>query len=453
MLWSLFFLFSLPIQEEHTIDEIVSVDVVLLDVLVLDDQGLPITDLQANDFEIFENKRPVSRNYFEVVDLRKPTLQPLSDDDPLMQTMVLVLDLTRADVRNTRHCFQEIRHFLQDQPATLPMQMLIFSTDYGMVTKGFTTDRIAALDDFTQFEVNFLDRREQLPAFHEQFSLMDLEREIRSCIPKTVNAPSAFRATSATEMAKNCIRQAFDRFSRNQDQRSRLTLESLERVFASLAGIEGMKSVYLVTPGLTTYPGKAGAQLATRYMQSFTTQQNANLFGRIGGSSAPGVPVGTAGTDTFDFNAILNSRAPRSNEYIVGNLEKQVLRLAHMALTTRTTIHTFTLPQNFLLDRRSHDFSRAEANNLQIDHAYTTFSDELNQGHSELSSATGGLHIREKALGKNLATTLSRTKFYYVLGYAKPKRSKKGFRQIQIKIHRDHAQVHHQRGYYRLKHR
>jgi len=65
-------------EDEGTYVETVDVTVVNLDVYVTDKKGVPITGLTRDDFEIFENGRPVAiSNFFAVEDRRR-----LADDEP-----------------------------------------------------------------------------------------------------------------------------------------------------------------------------------------------------------------------------------------------------------------------------------------------------------------------------------------------------------------------------------
>ena len=445
---SVLLLFGILAQQERAIDEIVRVDIVTLDLLALDDQGQPITDLRREDFEIYDHRRKVSIEFFDIVNFDRAEVA--KDQDPLMQTMVLLLDLGSSALPTIRNSLQEVRSFLSGLPQPLPLQLLIFSMDYGMVTQGFTTDKVTALDDFTQFEVNFLDRVEQRPNYHEQFSITRMEQELQNCIPRTLNASPAFRSSSAVTMAKNCMRLAFERFSSVQSNRSLAVLGSLENVLLSLAQIEGLKTLYLLSPGISTHPGKSSALLASRYNQSLNSGQP-SLFGKTGAGNTPGIPAGNQGGDPLDLNSQLNARAPKATNFSVTPLEKEVQRLAHMALTTRTVIHSFTLPHNYLLDRRGAPFEQLETKNVQVHSAYAGFSGELDEGTHEISRLTGGLHFREDAIGDRLESVMAKTRFYYVLGYAKPERSRKGFRGIRVECKRKGVNLHHHGGYFARK--
>lgn len=447
--WFFLLLAGTLIQQPSTIDEVLRVDVVVLDVLVTDEHGTSIGDLTVNDFTIFENRRKVTPNYFEAIRFDHSPQKMATDADPLMQTMVLLMDFSRMNIPNTKSALTEIRAFLSQQPKQFPFQVLIYSFETGMVTKGFSRDKVAILDDFTQFEIGFLDRREKYPNYHEQFSLVALERELQTCMPKMSNAPSAWRSNGANIMGQNCIRAAFDQYARKQNNQTQNLLNGLDTVLNALARIEGLKSVYLVGPGISIEPGKSGSFLATRFFQNINRSQNSSLLGRTSANIAPGVPVG--GNSTEDLNTLLNNRAPKATNFSTFHLGTELQNLAHKALSTRTVVHTFGLSHNYQLDRRGSNVNSSGELKTQWDSSYVNFSEELQSGMAEISQMTGGMNHRPKDLGQALTNTLETTKTYYVLGYPKKRHQKKGFHTIRVVCKKDNARVHHQQGFFRSK--
>lgn len=448
MIWYLLILHTLSFQSELTIDEVTQIDVTLVDVLVLDAKGNPIRDLQQQDFRVYENQKQVSLNYFEVMDFRDPARLEPSQNDPEMQTLILILDLARMDLPATRTTLQAVRFFLEQQPSLFPAQTMLYSFDTGRITAGFLRDKAAILDDFTQFEINFLNRREALPALHEPFHLATLERELHQCVPKMQRAPSAWQSSSAGTMGRNCLLVAYDQFRNRHQQQSEAILSGFTQVLSSLSGIEGLKSVYLVSPGFSLAPCETASHLASRYLQTVSTSQRTGLFSS--GSLAPGVQTEGSTSASLDLNQILNSRAPVANVFTTHNFERELLELAHHAFLNRTVIHTFSVTQNLLSERQNHAFANAEATYSALAGTYQNFAAELDYGLQALSSATGGLHCRNKHIGQHLQETFQSSSVYYVLGYSPPLRKGKKHHRLRVECTRPDTVVYTQSGFFRL---
>ncbi|MGB5512895.1 MAG: VWA domain-containing protein, partial [Thermoanaerobaculia bacterium] len=148
-------------EDEGTYVETVDVTVVNLDVYVTDKKGEPITGLARDDFEIFENGRPVAiSNFFAVEDRQPVEAQPpaavaepeapaipgmpeeqqfaLPDDQRL--SLVIYVDNFNIRPFNRNRVFRRLRDFLIEKISTHDQVMLVTYDRSLHMRHDFTSD-------------------------------------------------------------------------------------------------------------------------------------------------------------------------------------------------------------------------------------------------------------------------------------------------------------------------
>lgn len=129
---------------------------VLLDVVVTDAKGDPVTGLKREDFQVFEDKQPQRISSFEppaAHDLPPPVRPgaPFNPDDTQSYgqspVTVLVLDELNTHYADTDFARRSIREFLQARPATLnePTMLLTLGDTKFHLLQDFTRSRDALL--------------------------------------------------------------------------------------------------------------------------------------------------------------------------------------------------------------------------------------------------------------------------------------------------------------------
>jgi len=149
-----------PSQAPHTATLTVTARLVVLDVVVTDKDGNPVTDLQRSDFTVFEDGKQQRIASFEppsahvlppalaasadptaVFDAAKPAAFGLSP------VTVLVLDQLNTQFADSSFARQSLRDYLVQQPALLaqPTTLLTVYDNHFKLVKAYTRDRDALL--------------------------------------------------------------------------------------------------------------------------------------------------------------------------------------------------------------------------------------------------------------------------------------------------------------------
>lgn len=256
--------------EELFIDQ-VDVNVVNIDVYVTDKKGNRITGLTKDDFELYEDKRPVQiTNFFEVrggervgAPTQRERVEPLpteiqipgvfqARDVPEEQRLHLVVYVDNFNIRpiNRNRILGDLRRFLIEELRPEDRVMVVSYDRSLHVRQGFTSDmRLAAkatmeLEMITGYAVTRDSERRRA---------LDLIEEARS----TFEAQSAARS-----------------YAQSMENDLTFTLRSLREIVDSLAGLPGRKMILYVSDGI---PWVAGQDLYLAIDQKFTDESTSTL--------------------------------------------------------------------------------------------------------------------------------------------------------------------------------
>ncbi len=442
------FFFPFVLQDEPFVDETLQVEYVVLDVFAHGEDGAPVTDLAATDFAVWDDKRRVDIETFQVLDFREPPFargnQP-AEVDPVQQTMILIMDFALAGPEEVQRAIIEIQDFLIAMEERQDLQIFIISLEKGFVTQGFTSNPDQALSDLMAFEAGLADDLQQNALNARQFSLVSLEANLGSCFTKSMKTSDQFGPGSASSVVAPCLESAYNVYTEAQTRGSNQILGLLGKVMTWLSRVKGLKSLYFVSPGLSVYPGRSGAGLAQDYLSAVEGKVSGGSFTNISSINRTSPNPGDRADDPFlEFDA----RTRKMTGFQHESLESRYRAVAHLALAQRMVLHTFTLPKDHRLDRQKGSFAQSGTQLIDSSQAYQAFDKELEEGLVRLATTTGGVHVNNPALADAIQKTVQDRRFYYVLGYPKSAKGKLKFREIRIECQREGVSLGYHAGYY-----
>ncbi len=248
------------VAQEEGFVEAVDVRVVNVEVFVTDKRGNPITGLTADDFEIFEDGRKVAITNFYAVEGRQrvePSIGAEADTAPRVassepvpmferrQRLHLVVYVDNFNIRpfNRNRVFRRLRTFLREHVSEDDRVMLVSYDRSLNLRQPFTND--ASLINSALFELEDVsghgvhadsERRRMLQAIEDAEEPADAMLQLRPYAESLYNDLS-------------------------------FTLDALEEMIESLAGLEGRKAILYVSDGV---PMKAGEELFYMVQQKFS---------------------------------------------------------------------------------------------------------------------------------------------------------------------------------------
>jgi len=256
--------------EEIFVDQ-VDVNVVNIEVYVTDKKGNRITGLTEDDFELYEDKRPVQiTNFFEVrggervgAPEEREQVEPLpteirmpgmfqAHEVPEEQRLHLVVYVDNFNIRpmNRNRILGDLRRFLIEKLKPEDRVMVVSYDRSLHVRQGFTSDmRLAAkatmdLEMITGYAVT-----------------RDSER--RRALDLIEEAQSTFEAQSAARS-----------YAQSVENDLTFTLRSLREIVDSLAGLPGRKMILYVSDGI---PWVAGQDVYLAIDHKFTNESTTVL--------------------------------------------------------------------------------------------------------------------------------------------------------------------------------
>ncbi|MEE8524903.1 MAG: VWA domain-containing protein, partial [Thermoanaerobaculia bacterium] len=236
---------------EGSFTDSVDVNVVNIEVFVTDGKGNPLTGLGREDFEIFEDGRPVSITNFYAVEDRRPAAAsdeaPAADagDDlvagrvsrlpriPEDQRLHLVLYVDNFNIRpfNRNRVFARLREFLRKLDPQDRVMLVTYDRSIH-IRHRFThraADVAAAL-----FEI------EELSGF-----ALQAERQRRTVLDMIEDADEA-----------SSVRGRVRQYASSVNNDLRFSLDALRDIITSLAGLPGRKALMYVSDGLPMIPAQ-----------------------------------------------------------------------------------------------------------------------------------------------------------------------------------------------------
>lgn len=144
----------LPQEPEPSVTIRQTVQRVILDVMVRDDDGKPVHGLKADDFSITEDKQPQRVLSFDVYDFDKPSISRAPNAPPLPPHVfenipatpergplyVMLLDLVNTEMEDQMRGRQQVLKFIRNKPPGTRFALFVTS-DKLYLAQGFTDDK------------------------------------------------------------------------------------------------------------------------------------------------------------------------------------------------------------------------------------------------------------------------------------------------------------------------
>jgi len=387
--------------------ETVDVTVVNVDVHVTDKKGNPIKGLTKEDFEVFENGRPVViSNFFVVEDGRPQTapgpskpkdraaqepappvaLRPEVSPVPEDQRLHLVIYVDNFNIRpfNRNRVFRRLREFLQGKLSRGDRVMLVSYDRSLHVRREFTSDpqliasALFDLESLSGFGVQAdSDRREMVEAIEEAQS----SREV-------------------TWRARQYAESAFNDLS--------FSIDALKETLTWLAGLPGRKAILYVSDGLPMVPGE-------------------DLFYMINEKFS-------------DQSGILST----AREF---DASRRFMELVALANSNRVTLYTIDasglrVPQTYTAQQASVGRDGVQSTGESV------YAHNIQAPLRMLADETGGQAIyNTNDVGPGLDRVASDFETYYSLGYTPGHGGTGRFYKIKVKVQRKGLRVRYREGY------
>lgn len=233
----------------------VDVNVVNVDVYVTDKSGDPVTGLTADDFEVFENGKPVAITNFYAIEDRQvksapapageseaaappeaPAVpEPVADEGlPEEQRLSIIVYVDNLNIRphNRRRVLQDVRSFLRHELGPQDRVMLVAYNRSLKVKVPFTTD----VDRVVQglFELDEVTGE----GVHADSDRRDVLRRIED---SQSGSEAMLWAETHAESVKSDLQ---------------FTIDALRELVSSLAGLPGRKAILHVSDGLPMIPAE-----------------------------------------------------------------------------------------------------------------------------------------------------------------------------------------------------
>ena len=240
-------------KDQEPFVDVVNVSVVNVDVYVTDKQGRPVTGLTKEDFQLFENKRPVEITNFYAVDEGRPTTPPEEVaaaaaapapahpgqeaeqvKTPAEQRLSLIVYIDNFNLRpfNRNRVMSELRAFIGQKLSKGDQLMLVTYDRELHVRRHFTNDSsliARAMSDLEKISAQGVhadsERRDVLQRIEDSRTVGEAEGYARSYAESTYNDLS-------------------------------FTIDALKKMIDALAGMPGRKAVLYVSDGLQMIAGQ-----------------------------------------------------------------------------------------------------------------------------------------------------------------------------------------------------
>ncbi len=226
--------------------ESIEVSVVNLDVYVTDKKGQPLTGLKKEDFQVFEDGKPVEISNFFAESRGTEPASPASSgpgpsvapERPVSQRLRLVVfvDDVNLTPANRMRILQSVGHFLHAELKPGDEVMLVRYDQQLSIRRQFTSDLKVVDADIEEILKLPSDVR------HYEKSLADAIQKINF-------------SRSGGEMVGTVVEGAISSWAGEESIMAQGSLDALDSVVSWLAGVPGRKAILYVSDGLPLTPG------------------------------------------------------------------------------------------------------------------------------------------------------------------------------------------------------
>lgn len=255
---------------------------VLVDVVVLDKDGKPVSGLKKEDFRVFEDGKPQTVNYFESAfpasgaaatvthtPLPPNTFTNIPAVAPNNAVNVLMMDGLNTNMGDQVYVHKEMVRFLASIPPDTRIGILLLS-EHLRIIQGITQDSTLLRAALARLAAN-----------PTQSALMNTigeneaqEGAVNMIMQQGIDTGSTQVQASATALQNFLAQQ--NTFQTNM--RSMMTMEALQTIARYLAGIPGRKNLIWFAG---SFPACLGTDCPTSYMEAYKKTVDALANARV----------------------------------------------------------------------------------------------------------------------------------------------------------------------------
>lgn len=396
----------------------VDVNVINVEVFVTDRDGNRVRGLTAEDFEIFEDGRPVELTNFYAVD-RQPRVDtnlasdralvqgdtpPVLEELPEDQQLNLVVYIDNFNLRpgSRNRVLAQMEGFVEDRLSQGDRVMFVTFNRSIEVLTPFTSDR-AEIDEGIRRVRKMAGSRELVEADRRE-------------VMRDIN----FYALGSQRDPESSYEAAIDRvrsFVEQAEERLEQSSEGLRSITRSLSGLPGRKAVLYVSDGISQLPGQ---ELYTMVFNTFS-----NAVAATGGRQV------ARATESFDFYR------PDLFEGIVADANAH--QVTFYTLDARGSTGTS------LLSAENETLGTEGAGMAELDSVRNA---NLVAPMVNMAERTGGTAIRNT---NNFDDALARVgrdfDSFYSLGFRSPRGGDGNYHEIDVRVKREGLTARHRSGY------
>lgn len=404
-----------PPEEVPPLVEEISVEVVNVDVVVTDDKGRPVTGLTADDFVVYEDgeERPVS-NFFSFRnggllldgEERVEERENRWPDNRMRRRMAILFDNNSLEKRDRQRAIEQMERFVLEQFDGTYEWAVIAYDEHLQLMQPFTSDKttvLGALGRVGDLPIPVRRRRASDATMLEQIPVMsraDFRRGRRGI--DQITQELTMRDFDLRERMSEGL-QIFDR-----------TTAAILQTMRAHMGLDGRKSLVLVTGALGTLPG--GEQLIGR-----------------------GLPT-SGGDDRADQEvAVMHSELLRRYEAIV-------------KMANASGFSIYPISADALMQANS-SYVDAERNpTLAFSASFGDVSADIDVDTASRTMAdnTGGRYYSTTHFYDAFDDIDDRTANSYVLGFTTDHAPEGKYHDVRVRTKRKGLQVFHREGYMHL---
>ena len=265
-------------DDDFTFFDTLDVHVVNVEVVVTGPDGAPVLGLTKDDFELFEDGRPVEIvNFYSVADAPPTALTPRADSGsprdvrpPDQQLhLALFLDGMSLEASNRRRVLDAVREFFNYQLAR-PTSVVVATFDGNLEIESLPSVRPDDLEEVIS-RLEKAATRGSLRELERRALLADMDRVdfggfgAGGVLNESTGASEAQRMLTAVRI-----------HAQQQYDEARLSTAALESLVEAMAGLPGRKALLHISGGLARNPGEALYQAWINKFDGFAAQLGVN---------------------------------------------------------------------------------------------------------------------------------------------------------------------------------
>jgi VWFA-related protein len=397
-------------QDRAEFEERIKLELYLIDIVVVDEQGNYVNGLTADDFEIYEDGKAVKvvsvDEYFsqQRQSAEDMAMGAMEESSAPPRNIIIVLDRFFSSSYAIKQGKMAVSEFIRE--SLLPTDRVMLLT---------YDNRFAVQQDFTSNHGQLLARVDSITAATRSLYTPEFKSGITSQADSAINLSSINTSNSDIETA------AVDKFHNVRfEQDVRNFHNNIRQLSTALKAVPGKKTVILLSEG---YDSRIINDNRGSFSQNLRSS-NQIVRDEYIGSSGTGGGSGTGPTLFASYNdAISKINDASTSFYIIdiASLESQISRTDSFELRSAT---------------KDNEFDTARLNSL-----------------NSLADNTGGrLYKNIKNLDRVVAEIDYDISNYYMLGYQSNNTSKEGdFREIRVEAKLPGLEVRHRKGFFERK--